>query len=57
MEQAVVAAEAANDDAVTPEEVREYRAIRPELLQMLAEWRVLRGPNGCPAMRHILAPK
>lgn len=28
---------------VTTEEVEEYRRIKPELLQMLGEWRLIRG--------------
>lgn len=38
----------------TPEELAEYRRIRPILLKMIAEWDTLRGQQGCPAMRHIL---
>lgn len=45
------------DDPVTPEEIEEYRRIRPILLQIVAEWPTLRGDRGCPAMRHILAPE
>lgn len=49
--------EVEDDDPVTPEEVAEYRRMRPVLRQIVAEWPTLRGPSGCPAMRHILAPK
>lgn len=52
-----VAVEVEDEDPVTPEEIREYRQIRPVLLQIVAEWPVLRGPQGCPAMSHILTPK
>ena len=46
-----------SDAPVTPEELAEYRRIRPVLLQIVEDWPTLRGPQGCPAMRHILAPK
>jgi len=45
------------DSEVTPEELAEYRRIRPALLKIVAEWATLRGQQGCPAMRHILADK
>lgn len=38
----------------TPEELAEYRRIRPQLLQMLAEWEVVKGSHGCPVLGHIL---
>ena len=57
MEQAQVAtAEAANDEPPSMDEVNEYRRIRPILQAMIKDWQALRGPNGCPAMRHILDP-
>ena len=43
-------------DPVTPEEVAEYRRMKPVLLQIVKDWPALRGPKGCPAMQHILAP-
>lgn len=46
-----------SDEPVTPEEVAEYRRMRPVLRQIVEDWPTLRGPQGCPAMRHILAPK
>jgi hypothetical protein len=42
------------ESEATPEELAEYRRIRPILLKMIAEWDTLRGQQGCPAMRHIL---
>lgn len=43
-----------DDGPVTPEEVTEYRQLRPVLLKMVEEWQTLRSSQGCPAMRHIL---
>ena len=57
MEMKVVAPETEFPDNVTPEELAEYRRIRPVLLKIVAEWPTLRGQQGCPAMRHILADK
>ena len=47
----------APDDApASVDELREYRRIRPLLLAMIEDWQKLKSPQGCPAMRHILAP-
>ena len=53
---ATVAEDEVNGEPVTPEEVAEYRRMKPVLLQIVKDWPTLRGANGCPAMRHILAP-
>jgi hypothetical protein len=37
----------------TGAELAEYRRIRPLLLQMLAEWEVIKGSIGCPIARRI----
>lgn len=40
---------------VTPEEIAEYRQIRPALLRMLAEWEQLTAAHsGCPVAAQIL---
>lgn len=57
MDQVKVVTKAADDEPVTADEIAEYREMRPILRQMVQDWQVLRGPTGCPAMRHILAPK
>jgi hypothetical protein len=37
----------------TPEEIAEYRRIRPQLLQMLREWEAVKATGGCPIARRI----
>lgn len=40
---------------ITEAEIAEYREMRPQLQRIIEDWRRLRGQQGCPAMRHILA--
>lgn len=39
---------------ITAAELAEYRRIRPQLLAMLAEWKALTAPEGCPIARQIV---
>jgi hypothetical protein len=51
----------------TTEELAEYRRIRPmlillaerapELMAMMREWQVIKGPEGCPVMSSLLPPE
>jgi len=41
---------------VTAEELAEYRRIKPDLLQMMAEWRLIRSRAGCPIFREVVDP-
>jgi hypothetical protein len=43
-----------HEPPASDDELAEYRRIRPLLLQMLAEWQTLKGPNGCPVARSLL---
>jgi hypothetical protein len=43
-------------DRGTDAELEEYRAMKPRLLRMLAEWEVAKNPQGgCPVLSMILA--
>jgi hypothetical protein len=42
-------------DPPTSEEIAEYRRIKPLLLQIIQEWKILKGPDGCPVARQILS--
>jgi hypothetical protein len=52
-------AELAPENQPTSEELEaEYRELRPTLLRMMREWRLLRDPiTGSPAMTHFLGDK
>lgn len=39
---------------VTPEEIAEYRQMRPILLRMIADWDKLTASTGCPVAHQIL---
>lgn len=47
----------AGEPPITEDEVAEYRRLRPELLKMMAEWRLVRSAKGgCPVFREIIDP-
>ena len=53
--------------AATAEELAQYRRIlpmllmlaerTPELMAMMREWQVIKGPTGCPVMSSLLPPE
>jgi hypothetical protein len=53
----IVAVTTEDEEPVTREEIAEYRKMKPILRQIVAEWPVLRGADGCPAMNFILDAK
>lgn len=42
-----------HEPPATDDELAEYRALRPKLLQMLKEWELLKSARGCPVASGI----